>query len=411
MSLRARTVARLFATACAAMTLIASAGDFAQVERGKYLAAAGDCESCHTDQGGARYAGGRAIPTPFGVIYSRNITPDRADGIGDWSDDDFYRALHEGVSRDGSRLYPAFPYPWYTKMTRADSDALKAYLDTLDPVRQPVPSNHLKWPLGWRSLLAVWDKMFLKPGEFVADQSKSAEWNRGAYLVEGAGHCTACHSPKNFLGAVKKGDAFNGGQGEDWLAPDLTGRALGGVAEWSVDDIAAFLKNGVNARTRATGPMAEVVEMSTSHLTDDDLKSIAMYLRDLPNGASAAPKATARASSENARGRDLYIDSNCGACHMENGAGQPDLFPPLKGSAIAQSPDPATAIHLVLSGSKSAATPGNPNDFAMPAFGGKLSDDEVAALLSYVRGAWGNQAGPVSASDVASVRHQIVTSR
>ena len=394
-----------------AFSASAFAGDFSQLQRGKYLVQAGDCQSCHTDKNGAPFAGARAIPTPFGTIYSRNITPDDATGIGGWSDEDFYRAMHEGISRDGSHLYPAFPYPWYTKLTRDDVRAIKAYLDTLDPVRQQIPPNQLHWPMSWRSLVSIWNKMFFKEGEWQPDANKSAEWNRGGYLVEGPGHCSACHSPKNMLGGVKKGDAFEGGEGENWLAPDLTGRTLGGLSEWSLDEIAQFLLTGVNDRTRANGPMAEVVELSTSHLTENDAKAMATYLKDLPNGASVADKKTADTSKDTSRGRALYVDNNCTACHMENGGGETGIFPALKGSAIVQQPDPATAIHLVLSGSRAAATDANPNRFAMPAYGGKLSDDDVAALLTYVRSAWGNRGGGVSASDVRSVRKQVVASK
>jgi mono/diheme cytochrome c family protein len=389
----------------------AHAGDYSLVERGKYLTQAGDCESCHTDRNGPRFAGARAIPTPFGTIYSRNITPDVATGIGGWSDEDFYRALHEGISRDGSHLYPAFPYPWYTKLTRDDVRAIKTYLDTLEPVPQQIPPNKLHWPMSWRSLVSVWNAMFFKPGEWQPNSEKSAEWNRGGYLVEGPGHCSACHSPKNLLGGVKKGDAFEGGAGENWLAPDLTGRTLGGLSEWSIDEIAQFLLTGANARTRANGPMAEVVELSTSHMTENDARAVATYLKDLPSGASVAQKEIADALGDTTRGRDLYADNNCAACHMENGSGEPGIFPPLKGSAIVQQPDPATAIHLVLTGSRAAATDANPNRFAMPPFGGKLSDDDVAALLTYVRSAWGNRGSAVSASDVHGVRKQVVAAR
>jgi mono/diheme cytochrome c family protein len=398
------------ATAMTLTTASVFAGDYAELDLGRYLVQAGDCQSCHTDANGAPFAGARAIPTPFGIIYSRNITPDTATGIGGWSDEDFYRALHEGISRDGSHLYPAFPYPWYTRLSRVDVAAIKSYLDTVTPVRQIIPPNKLNWPLNWRSLVAVWNKLFFDEGEFHANADKSPEWNRGAYLVEGAGHCSACHSPKNILGAVKKHDAFEGGEGENWLAPDLTGRALDGVSEWSADDITAFLMTGVNSRTRATGPMAEVVELSTSHLNADDAKAIAAYLKDLPNGASTAAKETAGTATGNSHGRDLYAD-NCTACHMEKGTGQAGIFPPLKGSAVAQSPDPATAIHLVLSGSHAASTPSNPNRFGMPPFAGKFSDDDVAALLTYVRSAWGNRAGAVSDSQVDSVRKAVATNK
>lgn len=404
--LRAIRLQGVIAAVLFAAAMPTLAGDHAEVGRGRYLAQAGDCESCHTDHGGRPFAGGRAIPTPFGTVYSRNITPDAATGIGDWSDDDFYRAMHEGIGRDGKHLYPAFPYPWYTRLTRADVHSIKNYLDTRAPVHQRNAPNDLHWPFSWRTLIGPWNGMFFDAGEFRADPAKSPQWNRGAYLVEGAGHCSACHTPKNIAGGEKKGRAFEGGKAEGWLASDLTGRALGGLSEWSIDEIATFLKTGVNGRTRAAGPMAEVVEMSTAHLRYDDVRAIATYLKDLPDGESAAHADKTTASADHTTGRSLYLD-NCTACHMENGRGQRGAFPALKGSAIAQGRDPDTAIRLILGGSPAASTAGNPNRFAMPAFAGKLSDREIAELMSYLRQAWGNSAAEVSRRDVAGVRSEM----
>jgi mono/diheme cytochrome c family protein len=375
------------------------------IERGRYLVQVGDCASCHTDSGGKPFAGGRAIPTPFGTIYSRNITPDEQTGLGQWTNADFYRAMHEGTSRNGEHLYPAFPYPWYTKMNRADVDAIKAYLGTLDPVYQRIAPNVLTWPLGWRGWMGVWNSLYFTPGEFEPRLGKSSTWNRGAYLVEGPGHCSACHSPKNIAGAVKKGEAFEGGDGEGWFAADLTGRALDGLTSWSDADVAAYLQKGVNAHSRALGPMAQVVETSTSHLNDADAQAIATYLKDLPGEAQArAPVVASAAPSDTGRG--LYID-NCTGCHMQGGAGQPGIFPPLKGSAIAQGVDPSTAIQLILVGASSAKTERDPNRFAMPAFAEKLSDREIAQLLSYVRAAWGNRAPAITPGAVARVRDEL----
>ena len=403
---RTKLLSSAMAGALLALALPAIANNHAEIERGRYLARASDCESCHTDHGGKPFAGGRAIATPFGTVYSRNITADAATGIGDWSEDDFYRAMHEGIGPDGKHLYPAFPYPWYTKLTRADVHSIKVYLDTLAPVRQRNVPNDLRWPFSWRTLIGPWNGLFFDAGEFRTDAGKSAMWNRGAYLVEGAGHCSACHTPKNIAGGEKKGRAFEGGNAEGWLASDLTGRALGGLSEWSMQEIATFLKTGANDRTRAAGPMAEVVEMSTAHLRYDDARAIATYLKDLPDGASAAHADKTAVSADHTSGRNLYLD-NCTGCHMQNGQGQRGAFPALKGSAIAQGRDPDTAIRLILGGSPAASTAGNPNRFAMPAFAGKLNDAEIAELMSYLRQAWGNAAAEVSRRDVAGVREHM----
>ena len=398
----------------AAILLVAEvpavARDDAEVARGRYLAQIGDCETCHTDSGGKPFAGSRAIPTPFGTIYSRNITPDATTGIGGWSDEDFYRALHEGLDRNGEHLYPAFPYPWFTKLSRADVHSIKVYLDTLPAIDKKAPPNELALPARSRRLVGAWNRLFFKAGEFHADPNKPAAWNRGAYLVEGAAHCGACHSPKNIAGAIENERAFQGGVGEYWFAADLTGSALGGLSEWSIEEIATYLKTGANVRTRATGPMVEVIQMSTSHLSDEDARAIATYLKDLPNGGSAVKPRQDRvadhAISNHDSGRNLYLD-NCVACHMQNGEGQRDVFPALKGSAIAQGKNPATAIRLILGGGAAASTSVNPNRFAMPAFAGKLDDNDIAELISYVRQAWGNSAANVSRRDVADVRGQM----
>lgn len=401
-----RFIATVGAVALFAAAMPANSRDRAEIARGRYLVQAGDCEACHTDRGGRAFAGGRAITTPFGKIYSRNITPDAATGIGDWNEADFYRAMHDGLSRDGKHLYPAFPYPWFTKLSRADVHSIKVYMDTLPPVHQPATPNELVLPLRWRNLVGPWNRLFFDAGEFRAEVDKSATWNRGAYLVEGVGHCSACHSPKNIAGATKKGQAFEGGMGEGWLASDLTGRALDGLSEWSIDEIATFLKTGVNDRTRATGPMAEVVATSTSHLTNGDARAIATYLKDLPDGASAAHAEKVATTSDHSDGRRLYLE-NCAACHRENGAGRPGIFPALMGSAVAQGVNPATAIQLVLSGGAAASTAHNPGRFTMPSFAAKLHDGQIAELMSYVRQAWGNGAAEVSRRTVTEVREQM----
>ena len=375
---------------------------FGQVERGKYLVEAGDCQGCHTNQGGRPFAGDRPIQTPFGAIYSPNITPDRETGIGAWTDDQFYRALHEGIADDGSRLYPAFPYPWYTKVTRDDALAIRAYLNSLDPVKAERRPNALDWPLNYREVMAGWNDIFFKEGEFSPDTKKSAEWNRGAYLVEGLGHCGICHTPTNVFGAAKSGEHLQGGTLQDWYAPDLAGELRSGLGNWSTDDIVQFLKVGRNKRTAAYGPMAEVITNSTSKLNDDDLKAIATYLKDMP--AAATEKTPAKPDPKLVQaGQAIYVD-NCSACHRSNGEGTPGTFPSLKGNTTVQDRDPTTIIRVILDGVHAVATDARPTPLAMPSFSWKLSDEQIAAVASYVRSTWGNAASPVSQSEVQSMR-------
>jgi mono/diheme cytochrome c family protein len=260
---------KLLLAAAAGMALAAAPlafgidADYGKLARGRYLVHAGDCAACHTDDGGQPFAGGRAIPTPFGTIYSTNITSDKETGIGGWTDEQFYAAMHEGVRPNGQHLYPAFPYPWFTKLTRDDVLAIKAYLDSMRPVKQEAKPPGMPWPLTVRESVAGWNMLFFKPGTFQPNAGKSPQWNRGAYLVEGLGHCGACHSPKNVLGGVKKKDRFEGGQGEGWFATSLVGNDRAGLGTWSRDEIVEYLKTGANDRARAMGPMAEVVHNST----------------------------------------------------------------------------------------------------------------------------------------------------
>lgn len=380
---------------------------FSQVERGKYLVDAGDCEACHTNKGSRPFAGDRPIQTPFGVIYSPNITPDRETGIGAWTGDQFYRALHEGIAKDGSHLYPAFPYPWYTKVTRDDALAIRAFLNSLDPVKAERRPNALDWPLNYREVMVGWNELFFTEGEFSPDPKKSAEWNRGAYLVEGLGHCGACHTPTNFVGAAKTSERLQGGTLQDWYAPDLAGELRSGLGSWSADDIVQFLKTGRNNRTAAYGPMAEVITYSTSKLNDGDLKAIAIYLKDMP-----APAPENKFSKPDPKlvqaGQAIYID-NCSACHRSNGEGTPGTFPPLKGDATVQDHDPTTIIRVILDGAHAVATDARPTPLSMPSFNWKLSNEEIAAVASFIRSAWGNAASPVSASDVQSMRQVLQT--
>jgi mono/diheme cytochrome c family protein len=380
---------------------------YTTIERGRDLVNAGDCASCHTDQGGKPYAGGLAVPTPFGVIYSTNITPDPATGIGNWSEENFYKAMHNGIRRDGKYLYPAFPYPWFTKVSREDVRAIKAFLNTLTPVRQENKPTELHWPLNVRDVMAGWNELYFHEGAFKADPNKSEQWNRGAYLVEGLGHCAACHTATNVLGAPKVGEDLKGGDfGEHWYAPSLTNGLRDGLGEWSAAEIVEYLKTGANGKSAAAGPMAEVIKNSTQYLNDADLNAVAAYLKDFLVGKAKATKTTNISKQALSRGEALYVD-NCTGCHMENGEGLVQTFPPLKGSSAVQAKTSDTVIHVVLAGAKIAATNGKPTGFAMPAFDWKLDDKEVADLVNYIRNAWGNHASLTSADTVSKVRRDV----
>jgi mono/diheme cytochrome c family protein len=388
----------------AGISAVAKDMSFGQIERGRYLTDAGDCVSCHTADGGKPYAGARAIETPFGKIYSPNITPDRETGIGAWSDDEFYHAMHDGIGPDGARLYPAFPYPYFTKLTRDDVNAIRAYLNTLPPVNQVRPANALMWPLNYRVFMRGWDWMYFKPGTYVPHPDKSAEWNRGAYLVEGAAHCGACHTPKSITGADKTSDAFTGGNLQNWFAPNLTANAQSGLGNWSTQDIVEYLKTGRNRFSGATGLMSEVVSNSTSKLTDADLKAIAIYLKDVTDKGSPAPSEPDHSAMS--AGAAVFNDS-CAACHRRDGKGVPRMFPPLAHNANVQAADPASTIRVILQGAQTVVTDARPTPSTMPAYNWKLTDAQIAAVATYVRNQWGNAASPVSAGQVTSLRKEL----
>jgi mono/diheme cytochrome c family protein len=385
---------------------------FATIERGRNLVNAGDCVACHTQKdGGTPFAGGRAIETPFGIIYSPNITPDPETGIGAWSDEDFYRAVHEGRRPDGTRLYPAFPYPYFIKMTRDDVMAIRAYLNTVPAVKNRRREAALTWPLNHRTVMRGWDWMFFKPGAFKPDSNKSAEWNRGAYLVQGAGHCGACHTPKNTLGGDKTDQALQGGAVQNWFAPKIAGNMRDGTGAWSVDDIVEYLKTGRNKHSGAAGLMAEVVQNSTSKLPDADLKAIATYIKDVDGGPNPPPPPEHdKSDPKTMAGVAIFADS-CSACHAPDGKGVPHMFPPLEHNANVQQRDPTTVIRVILQGAQTAATDARPTPFAMPAFNWKLKDDQIAAVATYVRNAWGNHAPPVDPGQVRDMREKLKKER
>ncbi|WP_252181012.1 cytochrome c [Azospirillum sp. B4] len=373
-------------------------------ERGYHVAVEADCVGCHTVPGGQPFAGGRPLATPFGTIYSANITPDNEAGIGRWTADDFYRALHEGKAPDG-HLYPAFPYNYYTRISRADSDALFAYLRSLPPSPDRSPRNKLPFPFNIRALMIGWNLLFLDKGEYQPDPAKSVAWNRGAYLVEGPGHCAACHTPKNFFGAPRTSRDYQGGDiGNGWYAPDITPNKRTGLGGWSDEELFQYLKTGRNVHANASGDMGEVVSYSTSRMGDDDLRAIITYLRDRAPRGDDAPKKPDPAVMT--AGEAIYVDS-CAACHRMDGAGLAGMFPRLPMNANLQQPNPSTLLRVILVGSRSLPTDTRPTPSTMPAFHWKLRDEQIAAVATYVRNSWGNVAAPVDVDTVTKLRRQL----
>jgi mono/diheme cytochrome c family protein len=376
-----------------------------QVERGRYLALAGNCAGCHTTRGGQPYAGGLPIETPFGTIHSSNLTSDAKAGIGGWSSAHFWRAMHNGRSKDGRLLYPAFPYPNFTKVTREDSDAIYAYLRTVAPAPAPNLAHRLRFPYDTQAALAVWRALSFKPEPFVANAGKPAEWNRGAYLVDGLGHCIACHGARNSLGATETRLGLSGGliAVENWYAPSLTDRHQAGVAGWPTADVVALLKTGTAPGGSVMGPMADVVFRSTQHLSEADLTAMAGYLKDLPDvprsdEPARTPAPIRRDAGTMARGGKIY-DQRCAYCHGDQGQGATGAYPPLAGNRAVNMSPPTNLIQVVSHGGFLPSTAGNPRPYGMPPFGQVLDAAEVAAVLTYIRGAWGNDSAPVTQLD------------
>lgn len=378
-----------------------------QVTRGEYLARAGNCAACHTTRGGAPFAGGLAMITPFGTVYSSNITPDAKTGIGTWSAGHFWRAMHNGRSKDGRLLYPAFPYPSYTQITREDSDAIFAYLLSLAPVEQLRPVHALRFPYNNQLALAVWRALFFEPGTFEPESGQSAEWNRGAYLVRGLGHCVACHSRRNVFGAVSESMELSGGvvPMTGWYAPSLLSAKEAGVSDWDPSHVVELLATGVSRNASAMGPMAEVVYRSTQYLTREDLRAMVVFLKTLPQAEPEPAPAQARGAvwPSLEAGRKIY-ERECADCHGEEGEGAPGAYPALAGNRAVAMNVAANVIRVVLSGGYLPATRGNPRPFGMPPFAHVLNDAEIAAVVSYVRSAWGNDAAPVTQLQVSRYR-------
>ena len=404
-----RLAAIICVASCAGIGAVRSAGlqDFSEIERGRYLANAADCGSCHTVPGSNQpFAGGRPIQTPFGTLTSPNITPDRDTGIGMWTDDEFDAAVRQGRARGGARLYPAMPFPYYSRMSREDVKAIRAYLSTVAPVHQAVKSDTLPFPLNIRESMTVWDALYFKPSEFHPDKGKSAEWNRGAYLVQGPAHCGACHTPKTFLGGDETSKALRGYTLQGWVAPDITS-GQGPLKNWSVQDVAEYLKGGHNKYAAAGGLMAEVVQLSTSNLTDEDAKSIAVYLKDV---SGDHPPEQASVDQNVMKAGGAIFDDLCAACHRKDGQGVPNLFPRLSDTATVSASDPTTVLRVILKGTPTVATSREPTGPGMPAFGWQLNDEQVAAVASYVRNHFGHAAS-VSADQAHKERSALVNTK
>jgi mono/diheme cytochrome c family protein len=381
-----------------------------QVVRGEYLAAAGDCFACHTVRGSEPYAGGLEIPTPFGTLYTPNITPDPQTGIGTWTADDFWRAMHEGRSRDGSFLYPAFPYTNYTKVTRDDADAIYAYLMSLKPVMLKSRAHELGFPYNQRQLMAGWRLLYFKAGEFIENPKQSKEWNRGAYLVEGLGHCNACHATRNALGAIAEDDDYSGGliPVQNWYAPSLTSSRETGLGDWEIRDIVELLRTGVSERGAVFGPMAAVVQHSLQNLSLTDLTAMATYLKVQSEKTESRPlmpsgPSEAQTEAMMKTGAKVYTD-HCEACHQAKGQGVAHIYPPLANNGSIAMTSPVNSIRIVLNGGFAPSTEGNPRPYGMPPFYQDLNDEQVAAVVTFIRQSWGNHAPPATPAEVARAR-------
>ena len=372
--------------------------------RGAYLVQVGNCAVCHTERGGMPFAGGKSIDTPFGSVVSSNITSDKLTGIGAWSAADFWQAMHHGRSKDGRLLYPAFPYTEYTRIIRDDTDAMFAYLLSVQPVQQANRPHALRFPYNTQAALAVWRTLFFSPENFEPRMEQSVEWNRGAYLVNGLGHCQACHAPRNLMGATKSKLDLSGGliPMQNWYAPSLASPAEAGLQDWPLEEIMQLLKTGKTANSSTLGPMAEVVFSSTQHLNQDDLRAMAHFLKTLPRQESATADRNPANPESQKIGQSLY-DKQCAQCHGDNGEGSGN-YPPLAGNRTVIMNSSVNLVRVILSGGFAPTTEGNPRPYGMPPFGHSLSDPEVAAVASYIRNAWGNNAGAVMPLQVQKIR-------
>ena len=373
------------------------------IKRGEYVALTSDCVACHqTKDRKEDLSGGFAVETPFGTLYSSNITPDKETGIGNWTEQQFADAVLNGKGPNGP-LYPAMPYTSYVKMTDQDIHDLWNYLQTVPPVKNKVVENQLAFPFNIRYLMLGWKRLFFDASQLQNDTGKSAQWNRGRYLVEGAAHCSMCHTPRNPFGAEIKSKNYTGANLQNWFAPSLRNSKVHGLGNWSEKDIVSYLKTGSNRLTVASGPMAEAINVSFQYFHDDDLVAMANYVKSLPDHGVAKPKSIDAANPQMINGKKIFID-NCIACHVINGEGISSMIPAFKDNGTIQGQSSESMIHILLNGSKGAITRFNPTGAAMPAFAWKLTDTQIADALTYIRNEWGNAAKAVSPKEVKEMR-------
>jgi len=379
------------------------AGDL--IAKGKYLATMGDCQACHTAPNGTPFAGGLMMDTPFGKLSTPNITPDKQTGIGDYTDQQFVRVFHQGIGKDGEYLYPVMPFPWYAKVTNDDILAIKAYLFSLAPVNAPRKPSTIGFPFNVRTGLAVWDEVFLQEGVFKPDPAKSAQVNRGAYIVEGLEHCGECHDKRNMLGAGKISKPLQGGEIDHWYAPNITSDIRTGIGRYSDDQLFTYLKTGTApAIGTVVGPMAQTQHESLAHLTDDDLHAVVAYLKSTAPVPSYEAVKPAGLVNGDLPGAQTYL-TYCASCHQLDGKGIANVIPPLAGNGAVKSGGPETVIRVILGGVEAQGSYG-----PMMAVGNGMTDQEVADVTDYVRSAWGNDApATAGAGEVGSLRAEVKT--
>ncbi|CFQ55073.1 putative cytochrome C [Yersinia frederiksenii] len=407
----------LLALGCAASGY--ASADANLIARGEYLTKAADCVACHTTKDGKPFAGGLAFKTPMGTLYSPNITPDKATGIGSWTDEEFLRALHEGKGKNGENLYPAFPYTSYTLLKDDDVKAIKAYLFSLPAVHQPNRENDMPFPFNQRWGLWFWNLVNFDGQRFEPDSSKDAQWNQGAYFVEALGHCGECHTPRNITMGMKDSKAYAGTEIDGWTAFNITSDPHAGIGGWSQEQIVQYLRSGhVDGKAQAAGPMAEVIENSTRHLTDSDLNAMAVYLRTLkplnPDdetksrsdwGQPATSVNTLRGmpftADNNTEGARLYL-GNCASCHSFTGEGVQDgYYPSLMKNSVVGASTPNNLINVILHG---VSRKTNDGEVFMPGFANTLTDEQVVSLSNYLLQQFGQPALNIKADDVKSLR-------
>ncbi|MDB5895587.1 MAG: hypothetical protein JWQ88_3118 [Rhodoferax sp.] len=391
--------------------------------RGAYLAHIGGCAGCHTVQHGKPFAGGRGVPTPFGTLYSSNITPDPAHGIGRYSLDDFRRVMREGTAPGGKHLYPAMPYTAYTKMSDADLKALFDHLQHgVTPAPDVPPPNEVGFPFNQRWGLKLWKMAFLTPGPYTDKPARGAEWNRGAYLTQAVGHCGACHTPRGVAFQERGEDEtsrhfLTGEVNDHWFGSNLTGDPVAGLGRLATEDIAAFLKTGYAAGLSAYGSMADEVEQSLQHMSEDDVRAVAVYLKTLPPQREAGryrpSSETVRTLADGNHTRDasptgqVVYQHFCAQCHQADGSGVPRVYPRLAGNPSVLAEDPSALIRLVIEGGHTPRTANGPPPQSMPGFASTLTDVAQANVLTYIREAWGHDAKPVTTTDVSKMREAL----